>query len=216
MAYADQQMSTRRIVAMGIVALLHAALGYAFVTGLAYNVIKKMPTVLETFDVQEAKPPEEELPPPPPEPEAAPPPVAPPPVVEVVTKAPPPPVVVAVPNPPPVIAAPAPPPVVAPAPSQAVAASPRGRRANWITTDDYPGSAQRAGDEGTTAISVQIDESGRVTSCSVTGSSGSSVLDDATCRLYQRRARFNPAKDPAGNPMATTYSDRVRWQLPRD
>src|SRR3546814_15607993 len=71
MAYADQQMSTRRIVSIGIVALLHAALGYAFVTGLAYNVIKQVPTVLETFDVQEAKPPEEEPPPPPPEPEAA-------------------------------------------------------------------------------------------------------------------------------------------------
>src|SRR3546814_3813567 len=81
MAYADQQMSTRRIVSIGIVALLHAALGYAFVTGLAYNVIKQVPTVLETFDVQEAKPPEEEPPPPPPEPEAAPPPVAPPPEV---------------------------------------------------------------------------------------------------------------------------------------
>src|SRR3546814_18576965 len=69
MAYADQQMSTRRIVSIGIVALLHAALGYAFVTGLAYNVIKQVPTVLETFDVQEATPPEEEPPPPPPAPE---------------------------------------------------------------------------------------------------------------------------------------------------
>lgn len=214
MAYADQQMSTRRIVAIGVVALLHAALGYAFVTGLAYNVIKKMPTVLETFDVQEAKPPEEEPPPPPPEPEAAPPPVAPPPVVEVVTQAPPPPTVVSVPRPP-VISAPPPPAVVA-APSQAVGASPKGRRANWITTEDYPGSAQRAGEEGTTAIKVQIDEEGRVTSCSVTGSSGSAALDDATCKLYQRRARFNPAKDAAGNPMATTYNDRVRWQLPKD
>src|SRR3546814_8153924 len=41
MAYADQQMSTRRIVSIGIVSLLHAALGYAFVSGLSYNVIKQ-------------------------------------------------------------------------------------------------------------------------------------------------------------------------------
>src|SRR3546814_13594246 len=79
MAYADQQMSTRRIVSIGIVALLHSALGYASVTGLAYNVIKQVPTVHETFDVPEAKPPGEEPPPPPPEPDAAPPPAAPPP-----------------------------------------------------------------------------------------------------------------------------------------
>jgi len=218
MAYADQQMSTRRIVAIGIVALLHAALGYAFITGLAYNVIKKMPTVLETFDVQEAKPPEEEPPPPPPpEPEAAPPPVAPPPEVQVQTLAPPPPVVMTVPKAPviapaPVITPPAPP----AKPRVAQAASPRGNRASWITTDDYPGSAQRAGEQGTTAISVQIDENGRVTSCNVTGSSGSPTLDDATCKLYQRRARFKPAEDAEGNKIASTYSDRVRWQLPRD
>jgi protein TonB len=101
-------------------------------------------------------------------------------------------------------------------PSQAVGPSPKGRRAEWITTDDYPGSAQRAGEEGTTGIRVQIDAEGRVQSCTVTQSSGSSTLDDATCRLYQRRARFNPAKDTAGNKIATSYNDRVRWQMPRD
>ncbi|API58343.1 energy transducer TonB [Tardibacter chloracetimidivorans] len=212
MAYADQQMSTRRIVSIGIVALLHAALGYAFVTGLAYNVIKQVPTVLETFDVQEAKPPEEEPPPPPPEPEAAPPPVAPPPEVVVQTAAPPPPVVVAVPRPP-VISAPPPPPVVQ-RPSQASPPSPRGRRAEWITTDDYPGSAQRAGEEGTTGIRVQVNADGRVESCTVTQSSGSSTLDDATCRLYSRRGRFTPAKDTEGNAIPATYNDRIRWQIP--
>lgn len=215
MAYADQQMSTRRIAAIGIVALLHAALGYAFVTGLAYNVIKKMPTVLETFDVEEAKPPEEVPPPPPPEPEKAPPPpVAPPPEVVVVTPTAPPPVMVTVPRPP-VISAPPPPPVVRQQ-GPAVSASPKGRRATWITTEDYPGSAQRAGEEGATAIKVDIDSEGRVTSCAVTASSGSSALDDATCKLYQRRARFNPAKDTAGNAIASVYTDRVRWQLPQD
>lgn len=215
MAYADQQMSTRRIVAISVVALLHAGLGYAFVTGLAYNVVKKLPTVLETFDVQEAKPPEEEPPPPPPEPEAAPPPVAPPPEVVVTTQAPPPPVVVSVPTPP-VISAPPPPPVVQQKPSQAIGASPKGNRKLWITTEDYPGSAQRAGEEGTTGIRVDIGSDGRVASCEVTQSSGSAALDDATCKLYQRRGRFNPAKDTEGNPIATSYNDRVRWQLPKD
>ncbi len=214
MAYADQQMSTRRIVAIGVVALLHAALGYAFVTGLAYNVIKKMPTVLETFDVQEAKPPEEEPPPPPPEPEVSPPPIAPPPVVVVTPMAPPPPVMVSIPTPP-VITAP-PPPAVVQQRSQASGASPKGRRQSWFSTDDYPGSAQRAGEEGITGVRVEVDAEGRVASCTVTSSSGSAALDEATCKLYQRRGRFTPAKDAAGNPMASSYNDKVRWQLPRD
>ncbi|HWH18691.1 MAG TPA: energy transducer TonB, partial [Allosphingosinicella sp.] len=66
MAYADQKMSQGRITAIIIVALLHALLGYAFVTGLAYNVVKKVAEDLKTFDVEEEPPPPEEEPPPPP------------------------------------------------------------------------------------------------------------------------------------------------------
>src|SRR5687768_7281985 len=84
MAYADQSMSSRRIAAIVIVALLHALLGYAFITGLAYNVVKKVAQDLKTFDVAEEAPPPEELPPPPPpEQKVEPPPmVAPPPIVQ--------------------------------------------------------------------------------------------------------------------------------------
>ena len=41
MAYADQKMSGGKMVAIFIVVLIHAALGYAFVTGLAYQYVKK-------------------------------------------------------------------------------------------------------------------------------------------------------------------------------
>jgi protein TonB len=30
-----------------------------------------------------------------------------------------------------------------------------------------------------------------------------------------RRARFTPAKDRAGNPTASSYSSRVKWQIPK-
>ena len=53
MAYADKEMSSSRITAIVIVALLHALLGYALVTGLAYNVVKKMAKDLKTFNVEE-------------------------------------------------------------------------------------------------------------------------------------------------------------------
>ena len=56
MAYADQKMSGSRIVAIVIVALIHAALGYAFVTGLAYQYVKKVSEKLNTFDVEEPPP----------------------------------------------------------------------------------------------------------------------------------------------------------------
>ncbi len=41
MAYTDQKMSGGKVVAIVIVVLIHAALGYAFVTGLAYQYVKK-------------------------------------------------------------------------------------------------------------------------------------------------------------------------------
>ena len=78
MAYADNKMGSGRITAIVIVAILHALLGYAFVTGLAYNVIKKAAEDLKTFNVEEPPPPPDEPPPPPPQQPTAQPPVVPP------------------------------------------------------------------------------------------------------------------------------------------
>ncbi|MFN3520300.1 MAG: energy transducer TonB, partial [Sphingomonas sp.] len=52
MAYSDQKMSGSKVVAIVIVALIHAALGYAFVTGLAFQYVKKVSEKLNTFDVE--------------------------------------------------------------------------------------------------------------------------------------------------------------------
>jgi periplasmic protein TonB len=68
MAYADQQgMSTNRMIAIVLVVLLHAGIGFALVSGLAYEAIKKVKEKMEVIDIEEEKPPEEEPPPPPPE-----------------------------------------------------------------------------------------------------------------------------------------------------
>src|SRR5918998_14963 len=80
MAYADNRMSRSRMTAIFIVAVLHALLGYALITGLAYNVVKKVAADLKTFNVEEEPPPpEEKPPPPPPDQPQVPPPVVPPP-----------------------------------------------------------------------------------------------------------------------------------------
>ena len=64
MSYAERkQMSSNRTAALVVVALIHLALGYALVTGLAYNVLKQATEDLKTFEVQEEAPPPEEPPP---------------------------------------------------------------------------------------------------------------------------------------------------------
>lgn len=248
MAYADQQMSGNRMVAIVIVALLHVAIGYTLVTGLAYEAAKAVVDRVTTIDVEEPEP-EEEPPPPPPEevPETVTPPVVVPPapinlnnqntlrdtedtprerpteaarqattqtcadgrVIAIgascgpTTKTCPGGEVI---------------PVNATCPAVGVEpkkATPRGNPGRWVTTNDYPSRALREEQEGVTTVRLTIDASGNVTGCTVTGSSGSSMLDDATCRNMQRRARFNPATDRQGKPTSDTYTQSVRWQIPQ-
>lgn len=216
MAYADQQMSGSKVTALVIVALIHVAVGYALVTGLAYEAAKKVINKVTTVDIEEEKPKEEEPPPPPPKQDTPPPPiVAPPPPINIAPAPPPVTVVREAPPPPPVViqtAAPPPPPP--PAPSKAKGATPKGM-SSWAARiqANYPTRAAREEREGTVGVRVSIGPDGRVTSCSVSSPSGSPDLDEAACDGMTRYARFNPAQDSAGNPIADSYSTRIVYRL---
>ena len=218
MAYADQQMSGNKIIAIILVALIHLAVGYALVTGLAYSAVKKAIERVTTVDIEEP-PPEEEPPPPEPQPETAPPPpVAPPPPINIAPAPPPIQTQPTIPPPaPPVLRVPPPAPPAPPPPPrvQPKGAEPRGNPGSWANPNDYPSRALREEREGVTRFTVQVSAEGRVTSCSVTGSSGHSDLDSTTCSLIQRRARFRPATDGNGRPVADTWSSAVRWEIPQ-
>ena len=212
MAYADQRMSGNKIIAIIIVALIHVAIGYALITGLAYNAVKKAIERVTTVDIEEEVPEEEEPPPPPPDEIVPPPPVAPPPPINV-SVAPPPIQTVQTPPPPaPVIpiARPAPP----PAPSKARGVTPDGL-ARWSARiqENYPPRAVRDEIEGRVGVRVSVGPNGRVADCSVTSSSGSPVLDDAACSGMRSYARFNPALDAAGNPITGSYSTTIVYDL---
>jgi protein TonB len=87
---------------------------------------------------------------------------------------------------------------------------------DWVTTDDYPTSAEREGAQGRTVFRLDIGTDGRVTGCTVATSSGSDTLDRATCRLLTVRARFKPALDADGHPVTGSYTSGVTWRLPAD
>jgi protein TonB len=218
MAYADQPtLSPRKVVAIGLVVLLHLILGYAFITGLAFSVIKKAAQDLKVVDVKDQPPPpEQKPPPPPPQQQNVPPPpmVTQPPIVQTTTIAPPMVTVAVAPPAPPVITPSAPP--APPAPVVSQAASARGDPHTWITNDDYPPAAMREERQGVSGIAWTINEQGRVENCRVTSPSGSPDLDDTACRLMTRRGRYTPAKDQAGNPIRQNQSLKFRWVLPSD
>ncbi|HEX7695395.1 MAG TPA: energy transducer TonB [Sphingomonas sp.] len=219
MAYADRNQSGNRVVAIVIVAVLLAALGYAFVTGLAYQYVKKVANKMDTFDVAPPPPPPPpDVPPPPPPPDQ---PMTPPPVVS-------PPPIVQVPSPPvqiqtvttpppainltPVAAPPAPP---AP-PRVSKAAGLKGNPGQFFSNDNYPPSAIRAGAQGRVVAKLTVGTNGRVTNCTITTSSGNNDLDETTCRIARSRVRFTPAQDQNGTPIESSYTLPVRWVLPDD
>lgn len=215
MAYADQGMSSNRVVAIVIVVLIHLALGYTLVTGLAYSATQKIIERVTTIDIEEPEPEPEELPPPPPPEEVMPPPpVAPPPPINVSVTPPQIQTVTTPPPPAPVIPIAAPPPAPPPPPSQARGVRPDGQ-ARWASRiqQNYPSRAVRDGTEGTVGVSVTVGADGRVSACSVTSSSGSSILDQAACNGMERYARFDPALNDAGNPISASWSTRIVYRL---
>jgi TonB family protein len=112
------------------------------------------------------------------------------------------------------VSPPAPPP---PAPrSGERAPTPRGNPGNWANSNDYPPRALRGEQEGTTAFRVIVNANGRVTHCEVRSSSGWPSLDQETCRMITRRARFNPATNSRGDRVEGAWSSAVRWQIPKD
>ena len=220
MAYADQSMSGNRLTALIIVALIHIALGYALVTGLAYEATKKVIQKVTTIDIEEEVKKEEPPPPPPKRPDAPPPPVkvfVPKPVVNVQVDRPP---VETTPDLPPPPPPPPPPPIKTdPPPPRFTPKSPTPKgsgQGNWVTTNDYPSRALREEREGVTGYRVTVGPDGKVADCQITSSSGSSDLEEATCANIRRRARFNPATDGEGQPTTGTFSARVRWQMPKE
>jgi protein TonB len=214
MAYADQSMSGNKITAFVIVALIHIALGYALVTGLAYSAAKKLVERVTTVDIKEEVKKEEEPPPPPKKADVPPPPiVAPPPKINVAPAAPVISTVTTPPPPAPIVLAPAPaaPP---PAPSQSRRAIPKGQ-AGWARRiqDNYPSSALRAEKEGRVGVRVTVGPDGRVSDCSVTSSSGTPDLDTAACDGMQRYARFDPALNDDGSPTSGSYATSIVYKL---
>ena len=226
MSYLDQRMSPTRVWAMVIVAVLHVLLGFALVYGLYSKFTRATQEDLEVFDVEEPPPPEEEPPPPEePRPESPPQVVSPPPMVR--TNVPPPPQITTTAQPqppvynvnppttPPAPATPPAPPVPPPPTPPATPPAPPRLRSGSISNADYPAAALRAEAQGTTRITLQIGPDGRVTGCSVSGSSGNGSLDSTACSLAQRRYRFTPATRN-GQPVASSYSQSIRWQIPQD
>ncbi|HEX8512512.1 MAG TPA: TonB family protein [Allosphingosinicella sp.] len=88
--------------------------------------------------------------------------------------------------------------------------------ASYVSDEDYPSSAARNEEQGTTRFRLAVGPDGKVKECTVTSSSGSSALDATTCKLMKQRAKFIPAKNNRGELTSDTVTSAIRWVLPTD
>lgn len=228
MAYTDTDRSHNRTATLIAVATLHVAVGYVLVNGLAAKVLPFINDRVTTVFIPSDPP---KPPPPTPQPADK---AAPDTSQVTVTDLP-----FAIPAAAPTFAAineeytrsagddvgtvlypvatPTPEPLPPPAPRFAPkAAVPLGTPARWVSPDDYPTAELRREHEGTTRFRLGIASDGRVTSCTITATSGWPVLDAAACAKLTARAKFRPATDEGGEAVAGSYANKVLWDIPEE
>ena len=96
----------------------------------------------------------------------------------------------------------------------AVRAQAQANLASYIADNDYPEAALRRNEQGTVGFELDVSPQGRVVQCRVIQSSGSPLIDAATCRVMVLRARFTPARDADGRAVPDTVTNHIRWFLP--
>jgi len=67
---------------------------------------------------------------------------------------------------------------------------------------------------GSVRFDLAVTPEGRVSACKIVESSGNARLDENTCRILTRYARFAPARDRRGKPVKGRYVEWMRWTVP--
>lgn len=214
MSYAHPRSSSRHVTGVAITVVLHVALIYALIHGLARKIVEVVAPPLETKIIAEAKPQLPEKPPPPPPPKLAPPPppYIPPPEVHIQMPVQPPPTIAVAPSPappPPQVFAPTPPPAP-PAPPQM--ARPAQRIADSCPKPPYTAASRRAGEEGDVRMKLLVDVSGRVLDAAIERSSNFRRLDEAS-REAALQCRFSPAIGTDGRPTRSWVTLDYAWRI---
>jgi len=106
------------------------------------------------------------------------------------------------------------PPVPPPAAEVARGPQPHGTAASLFSVNDYPAAAAGTGAHGKVVARLTIDTTGRVAGCNIVQSSGYPVLDQATCNILRRRARYGPGIDKRGRPVVSTVDESITWIAP--
>ena len=198
-----QRNPAKNLSGFALVVILHVAIGYALVSGLARKVVEVIKAPIETKIIEEVRKPPPDIPPPPPPPKLAapPPPFIPPPEITIKTPPPPPQQTITTvtttpppPGPPPKVYTP-PPPAAPPAPPAPPAPAVRTNFAALSKVPvTYPRLALRRGITGKVVALMSVSANGSVTNVKILSS---------TNRMFDREVeralmQWKYAPEPTG------------------
>ena len=78
---------------------------------------------------------------------------------------------------------------------------------------EYPSSALDKNAQGNVLLRLTVDASGVPIECHQILGTGNRKLDEQSCSALRQKARFQPALDNEGNPVAAPYVTMVRWRI---
>lgn len=90
-------------------------------------------------------------------------------------------------------------------------AIPMGLPDDWVRFSDYPVAWYSSRLRGRVRGKISVGSDGKPAACKVVGSSGSTVLDEATCAAWMKRMSFMPATDDAGRPTTGEFTAQKDW-----
>lgn len=84
----------------------------------------------------------------------------------------------------------------------------------WVVSSDYPVDMLSKGQPAIVDFRLSVGPDGLPTACHIQSTTRPKEFDDAVCKSVMRRAKFDPALDATGQPLASFYRSSVRFQLP--
>jgi protein TonB len=88
------------------------------------------------------------------------------------------------------------------------------RRISKIPDREYRQLASSGLPSGSVGVMIRVNTDGSVSNCRIARSSGNSNADSQMCQLTLRYIRFEPARDPAGRPVAQDVTFYPNWWRP--
>ncbi|MFO6446737.1 energy transducer TonB [Erythrobacter sp. NE805] len=79
--------------------------------------------------------------------------------------------------------------------------------------ENYPRHLALAQQQGSVGVRLTINKEGSPTFCEVISYSGPVSFNETACLLLLQNAKFDPARDSAGNPVASLWTTRITYKL---